>query len=88
LTAVTITLLDKLYHYGRRGASHELFSHFLHDRMQCTKIGTLKSLYKRISCGVPQDSVVSPVLFLIYINDITQASSFHTTLFADDIQVS
>jgi len=73
-------LLDKLYHYGIRGVSHKLFSNFLHNRMQCTKIGAFKSSYKRISCGVPQGSVISPFLFLIYINDITKASSFHTTL--------
>jgi len=79
--------LDKLYHYGIRGVSHKLFSNFLHNRMQCTKIGEFKSSYKRISCGVPQDSVISPLLFLININDITKASSFHTTLFADDIDL-
>ena len=73
-------LLDELYHYGIRGVSHKLFSNFLHNRMQCTKIGAFKSSYKRISCGVPQGSVISPFLFLIYINDITKASSFHTTL--------
>jgi len=55
--------------------------------MQSTKIGAFKSSYKRISCGVPQGSVISPLLFLIYINDITKASSFHTTLFADDINL-
>ena len=80
-------LLDKLYHHGIRGVSHKLFSNFLHNRMQCTKIGEFKSSYKRISCGVPQGSVISPLLFLIYINDITKASSFHTTLFADDINL-
>ena len=68
-----------------RGVSHKLFSNFLHNRMQCTKIWKFKSSYKRISCGVPQGSAISPLLFLIYINDITKASSFHTTLFADDI---
>ena len=78
-------LRDKLYHYGIRGVSHKLFSHFLHNRMQCTKIGAFKSSYKRISCGVPQCSVISPLHFLSYINDIAKASSFHTTLFADDI---
>ena len=34
-------LLDKLYHYGIRGVSHKLFSNFLHNRMQCTKIGEI-----------------------------------------------
>ena len=83
-------LLDKSYHHGTRGVSHKLFSNFLHNEMQCTKIGTFrKSSYKRISCGVPQPqgSAISPLLFLIYINDITQASSFHNILFADDINL-
>jgi len=55
--------------------------------MHCTKIGAFKSSYKRIYCGVPQGSVISPLLFLIYINDIAKASLCHTTLFADDINL-
>ena len=55
--------------------------------MQCTKIREFKSSYKRISCGVPQGSVISPLLFLIYINDITKAFFFHTTLFAHDLNL-
>ena len=80
-------LLDKLYHYGIRSVSHKLFSNFLHNTMQYTKIRAFKSSYKRISCGVSQGSVILPLVFLIYINDITKASSFHTTLFADDINL-
>jgi len=80
-------LLDKLYHYGIRGVSHKLFSNFLHNKMQCTKTGAFKSSYKKTSCGVPQGSLISPLLFLVYINDIAKASLFHTTLFADDINL-
>ena len=71
----------------QRCFSHKLFSNFLHNRKQCPNIEEFKSSYKRISCGVPQSSVISPLLFLIYINDITKSSSFHTTLFADDINI-
>ena len=70
------TLFDKRYHYGIRGVSHQLFSTVLRNRMQCTKIGAFKSSHKRISCGLPQGSVIAPLLYLIYINDVTQAPSF------------
>ena len=53
--------------------------------MQCTKIAAFKYSFKKISWGVPQASVITPLRFLIYVNDITQPSSFNTTLFADDI---
>jgi len=80
-------LLDKLYHYRIRGVSHKLFSNFVHNRMQCTKIGAFKSSYEKMSCGELQGSFISLLLFLIYINDIAKASLFHTTLFADDINL-
>ena len=40
-----------------------------------------------ITCGVPQGSVLGHLFFLIYINAITQTSSFNTTMFADDINL-
>jgi len=80
-------LLDKLYQYCIRGVSHKLFSTLLHNRMQCTKTGAFKSLYKRISCGAPQGSVISPLLFLITLT-ISQKLLYFTLLYLLMILIS
>jgi len=54
---------------------------------QCTKIGDTKSFFFNVTCGVPQGSVVGPLLILIYINDIVKAFNFNTVLYADDINL-
>ena len=78
-------LLHKLYHYGFRGVINKWFSSYLDGRTQTTQIGSYVSKTQNITCGVPQGSVLGPLLFLIYINDIQESSNkLKLFLFADD----
>jgi len=80
-------LLDKLYHYGIRGVSHKLFSNFLHNRTQCTKIGEFKSSYKRISCGVPR-VVLFRLCFSLFTFTISQKHPLFILLYLLMILIS
>ena len=78
-------LLDKLDHYGIQGLSKAWFESYLTNRKQFVSLGNVKSDALKISCGVPQGSVLGPLLFLLYINDFHRSSSiFEFHLFADD----
>ena len=78
-------LLHKLNHYGFRGVINKWFSSYLDGRTQTTQIGSHISKRQNTTCGVPQGSVLGPLLFLIYINDIQESSDkLKLFLFADD----
>ena len=78
-------LLGKLLHYGIRGPAHRLLGSYLSDRRQYVAINGTVSSSKWISHGVPQGSILGPLLFLIFINDIVHSSPiFRFILYADD----
>ena len=73
-------LLQKLNAYGVRGIAHDWFKSYLKDRKQMVKLGNILSESKTIMCGVPQGSVLGPLLFFIYVNDMyisTNKLDFH-----------
>jgi len=81
-------LINKLRHYGIRGTTNAWFSNYLSGRYQCVSINGTKSDFKEIQCGVPQGSILGPILFLIYINDISTVSDLcKFILFADDTNI-
>ena len=78
-------LIQKLEFYGIRGVASQWFLSYLTNRQQRVKFNGIKSSFKNITCGVPQGSILGPLLFLIYINDMknsTKNSILHH--FADD----
>ena len=78
-------LLSKLEHYGIRGVANNWFSSYLSNRQQHVSIEGFNSSKLSVNIGVPQGSVLGPLLFLIYLNDLHK-SIIHSSVhhFADD----
>ena len=78
-------LLWKLEHYyGIQGLPLQLFENYLHSPEQYTVVNKCRSQSQQANCGLPQGSILSPLLFSLYVNDLPKESNFKTTLFVDD----
>lgn len=80
-------LIDKLQTYGIRGLPCELLKSYLSNRKQYTVTKNVQSEIKQTECGVPQGSVLGPLLFLIYVNDIQNSVDANVRMFADDTNI-
>ena len=77
-------LFHKLYCYGVRGPSFSLVESYLSYRCQFVSLNNCHFSSKLIKIGVPQGSILGPLLFLIYVNDLSNSTSCNPCLFADD----
>ena len=87
-------LLAKMEYYGIRGVMYTLIKYHLEGRYQCVKFNDKLSKWDKINMGVPQGSVLGPLFFLIYINDLPSVIPYTLSnknssivLFTDDTSV-
>ena len=77
-------LLNKLNHYGVRGVALDWFRSYLSNRKQFVNFKDTKSDIRNVDCGVPQGSVLGPLLFIIYTNDLPKAIKYSKCILSAD----
>jgi hypothetical protein len=85
-----LTLRRRNTSYGFNGTAIQWFRSYLTGRSQYVRRGSVKSSIVRLVCGVPQGSVLGPILFVLYTADLIhliERHSLHPYLYADDTQV-
>ena len=81
-------LLIKLERYGIRGYALEWIRSYLSSRYQRVELNGVSSEWQKLTCGVPQGSILGPLLFIIYINDLPKVcQKVEIILFADDTNI-
>ena len=77
-------LIQKLHHYSIRGDTQKWIKDSLDNRKQAVFINGVNSICIPVSSGVPQGSVLGPILFLVYTNDLPEQVKSRVRLFADN----
>lgn len=81
-------LIKKCGQYGLSANCIQLLNSYLHNRLQCTYYNNLSSTYETVQCGVPQGSVLGPILFIMYVNELPASDTISKfILYADDTTI-